>query len=129
MSSWLNRLPTDGDDETVYAGDTIKYLFPVYDENGQPYTGQVTKARYELMQLIAGVPTSLPNPVVKGIDEGITMLPGPTVEVILIPTDTDELVEGCYLSVLKVRTDDFGERTTIRRLKMAPFVEDIDAPL
>lgn len=129
MSSWLNRLPVDGDDEIVYAGDTIKYLFPVYDENGQPYPGQVEKARFELMHLVAGIPTSLPSPVVKGIDEGISVLDGPTVEVILIPTDTSLLSEGCYLSVLKVRTDDFGEMTTTRRLIVAPFVQDIDKPL
>jgi hypothetical protein len=119
-------VPVDGINSNVYLGDTIKYLYHVLDEDSLPFTGEITGARWELMKIIANVPTPLSPPIYKTMAVGtILLLEGAILQVIVLPTDTDNLAEGDYVAAIKVASDVFGERTYVRRIRLAvKFLED-----
>jgi hypothetical protein len=121
-------VPNDGVRTPVYLGDTTKYLYDILDEDAQPFEGDITGARFELMKLVDGVPAPLDVPVVKTIAGGqILELTGPTLQVILLPTDTQNLPEGQYVAAIKVSSATFGERTYVRLLWLSTMFMDAGA--
>lgn len=122
MTCSLVNIPQDG---PVYAGDAIKYLIQVLDEDGLPFTGTVTAARFELQAVIDGIPAALTPACVKNIGDGVSLLPTNLVEIVLMPEDTEDLIGGFYITALKVSSLDFGEMTHVRRLKLTAQLIDL----
>lgn len=126
MSGWLSLVAIDGKDKPIWAGDTIKYKFQVMDEDRLPFTGIITDARCDLMKIDDGVAGSLLPPLFKAIGTGIKVLDGNILEIIFVPDDTSELPGATYVAAVKVRSPDFGEVTTARRLELQKKLTDVD---
>lgn len=118
MNGWFSLVPLDGQTRPIYAGDTIKYLVQVVDEDKQPFTGTILEVHFEVMRIIDGVPTPFVTPLIKTLSMGVNILPTALLEIILMPVDTATLDEEIYFIALKARSFDFGELTIARKLQL-----------